>query len=92
MSNPLNLISGQRYRIIKPFTDYDRHTHQPGEAWTFIRTNFLPYEDGLTVHLRLDDDPRELLFRLQWRPEEQAELIEHFTEYVVPDNVVSAPH
>jgi hypothetical protein len=84
MSNPLNLTPGQKYKIVKPFTDYDRHVHQPGEMWTFVETNFLPYEDGLTVHLRLDDNPKVLLFRLQWRPEEQADIIEHFTDFVEP--------
>jgi hypothetical protein len=84
MSNPLKLTPGQRYRITKPFTDYDHHVHQPGERWTFLHTNFLPYDDGLTVHFRLDNDPREQLFRLQWRPEEQAVIIEHFSDYVTP--------
>jgi len=84
MSNPLKLIPGQRYRIIKPFTDYDRQVHQPGETFTFLYTNFLPYEDGLTVHLHIDNDPRVLLFRMQWRPEEQAAIIENFTDYVTP--------
>ena len=84
MSNPLKLTPGQKYVITKPFTDYDKHVHQPGETWTFLRTNFLPYEDGLTVHLRLDNDPRELLFRMQWRQEEQAAIIENFTDYVTP--------
>jgi hypothetical protein len=84
MSNPLNLIPGQKYKVIKPFTDYDRHVHAPGNTWTFVETNFLPYEDGLTVHLRLDDDPKVLLFRLQWRQEEQAAIIENFRDYVEP--------
>jgi Domain of unknown function (DUF3601) len=86
MSNPLGLIPGQRYKVIKPFTDYDKHTHEAGGAWTFVETNFLPYEDGLTVHIRLDNDPRVLLFRLQWRQEEQAAIIENFKDFVEPCN------
>ncbi|MET0465376.1 MAG: DUF3601 domain-containing protein [Chitinophagaceae bacterium] len=85
MSNPLKLIPGQKYRLVKPFTDYDRTLHPTGETWTFLRTNFLPYEDGLTVHLRLFDDPREeVIFRLQWREEEQAAIIENFNDFVTP--------
>jgi hypothetical protein len=84
MSNQLNLIPGQKYKIVKPFTDYDRQVHQPGETWTFVETNFLPYEDGLTVHIRLDDNPKVLVFRLQWRQEEQADIIENFTTFVEP--------
>jgi hypothetical protein len=83
MSNPLKLIPGQKYKVIKAFTDYDRHVHEPGGIWTFVETNFLPYEDGLTVHIRLDDNPKVLVFRLQWRREEQAGIIENFAEYVV---------
>lgn len=83
MSNPLNLTPGKKYKVVKPFTDHDKHVHEPGQTWTFVETNFLPYEDGLTVHLTLDGNPNKvLLFRLQWRREEQADIIEHFRDYV----------
>ncbi len=82
MSNPLGLTPGQRYKVVRPFTDYDRNVHETGQIWTFVETNFLPYDDGLTVHLTLDDNPNVLLFRLQWRQEEQADIIEHFLDYV----------
>ncbi|MEI9943630.1 MAG: DUF3601 domain-containing protein [Chitinophagaceae bacterium] len=82
MSNALHLIPGQKYKVIKPFTDYDKQVHEVGTTWTFVETNFLPYEDGLTVHIRLDNDPRVLLFRLQWRQEEQAGIIDNFKDYV----------
>jgi hypothetical protein len=82
MTNQLNLLSGQKYKVIKPFTDYDRDIHPIGETWTFVETNFLPYEDGLTVHIRFGNDPKVTLFRLQLREEEQADLIHSFGEYV----------
>ena len=72
MSNPLKLTSGQKYIVVKPFTDYDRNVHPVGETFTFSRTNFLPYEDGLTMHVFLDGNPRELVCRFQWRQEQQA--------------------
>jgi uncharacterized protein DUF3601 len=84
MSNPLNLTPGQRYVVVKPFTDYDHHVHPVGETFTFSRTNFLPYEDGLTLHVFLDDPEKELICRFQWRPEQQADLIENFTDHVSP--------
>jgi hypothetical protein len=84
MSNPLNLTPGQKYRIIKPFTDYDRALHKVGQCWTFVETHFLPYEDGLTVMVRLDGNPTTLAFRLQWRPEQQADIINNFLDYVEP--------
>ena len=82
MSNPLKLIPGQKYKLVKPFTDYDKEIHPIGETWAFITTNFLPYEDGLTVHISLGVDPKEWMFRLQWRREEQADIIENFGDYV----------
>ena len=74
------LIPGQRYRVVRAFTDFDRQVHPVGESWVFGHTNFLPYEDGLTLHVRLGGLP--VVYRLQWRPEEQAALIENFTTFV----------
>ena len=87
MSNPLNLNPGQKYIVVKPFTDYDKNIHPVGETFTFSRTNFLPYEDGLTLHVFLDNNPQELICRFQWRPEQQADLIENFTQYVELVNI-----
>ena len=84
MSNPLRLVPGKRYKVVQPFTDYDRQVHPVGETWTFVETNFLPYADGLTLHVKLKDALVETVYRLQWRPEEQAPLMEHFSDFVVP--------
>ncbi len=80
MGNAVNLISGQKYRVIKPFVDFDQIIHPVGETWTFVMTNFLPYDDGLTLHLIRDNI--NIAYRLQWREEEQAEIIENFKDYV----------
>jgi hypothetical protein len=82
MSNPLKLEAGKQYRLIKPFTDYDQNIHPVGETWVFSRTAFLPYEDGLTLHVFLPGDPKEKICRLQWRREQQADIIEQFSDYV----------
>jgi len=82
MSNPLNLIPGKKYKVIKSFTDYDHCVHEVGKTWTFVTTNFVPYDDGLTLHVLQDDISRERVYRLHWRKEEQAEIIEHFINYV----------
>ena len=55
MSNPLNLIPGKKYKVINSFTDYDHCVHEVGETWTFVTTNFLPYENGLTPYVLQDD-------------------------------------
>ena len=80
MNNVLKLDIGLQYQVIKPFTDYDGILHNIGETWTYLGTNFLPYEDGLTLHVLIDNI--EVVYRLQWRKEEQAEIIENFQEYV----------
>jgi hypothetical protein len=65
---------------VREFVDYDRLLHPVGEAWVFECTNFLPYEDGLTLHVSVDGRART--YRLQWRPEAQAALIENFSNFV----------
>lgn len=75
------LTPGQRYRVVREFIDYDRLVHPVGETWVFEHTNFVPYEDGLTLHVSLGGLP--MVYRLQWRPEEQAAIIENFTNFVV---------
>ena len=76
------LIPGQQYRVVTEFTDYDGRRHPVGETWVFETTNFVPYEDGLTLHIMARGLP--LIYRFQQRPEEQAALIAHFTDFVVP--------
>ena len=80
MADIRTLIPGQRYRVIREFTDYDGRQHPVGETWVFEQTNFVPYEDGLTLHVSAHGLP--LVYRLQQRPEEQAAIIEHFTDFV----------
>lgn len=80
MDNSLNLRPGRTYRVCREFTDYDGMVHQPGESWVYEGTNFLAYDDGLTLHVLLDGRP--VVYRLQWRAEEQGAIIEHFNEYV----------
>ncbi|MGI4872987.1 MAG: DUF3601 domain-containing protein [Janthinobacterium lividum] len=75
------LIPKQRYQVVREFVDYDGIRHPVGETWVFEGTNFLPYEDGLTLHVSLHGLPQ--VYRLQWRLEEQAAIIEDFTDYVV---------
>lgn len=84
MSNPLELIPGSKYRVVKEFFDYDKILHPIGETWTFEGTNFLPYDDGLTLHVLRGDPPKQISYRLQWRQEEQAFIIDNFKGFVEP--------
>lgn len=83
MDNILNLIPGQQYLVIKPFADYDGIVHGVGETWTYQGTNFIPYDDGLTLHVLVNNS--SIVYRLQWRKEAQSEIIENFSQYVEPN-------
>lgn len=80
MENSLKLLVGKEYMVTNAFTDYDGMVHEPGEIWIYEGTNFMPYDDGLTFYVSKADE--KLAYRLQWRKEEQAEIIENFTKYV----------
>lgn len=82
MDNSLNLIFGQEYLVVKPFVDYDGFIHGIGETWIYQGTGFLPYDDGLTLHVLKDN--MAVVYRLQWRKEAQADIIENFKDYVEP--------
>lgn len=75
-----NLVQGRIYIVINAFTDYDGISHPPGERWRFMEKNFLPYEDGLTLHI--EKNGRAETIRLQWREESQGQVIDDFSEYV----------
>jgi hypothetical protein len=74
------LVPGQTYCVIQNFIDYDGIVHPIGECWRFTAKNFLPYEDGLSLFV--EKDGMKLSFRLQWRTESQAQIIDNFSNYV----------
>lgn len=80
MDNALKLLPGHQYVVKKAFVDYDGILHDVGELWIYEGTNFLPYEDGLTLHVLLWNEPH--VYRLQWREEAQASIIDNFKDYV----------
>lgn len=74
------LTPGKTYFVTEPFTDYDGITHPYGETWRFVQKDFLPYEDGLTLHIEVNG--KRASIRLQWRDETQGKIIDDFSEYV----------
>lgn len=82
MDNHLKLISGQKYRVVKTFADYDNFIHEIGETWIYLGTHFVPYYDGLTLHVMTPDRSKEMVYRFQWDRQQQSEIIENFNEYV----------
>ena len=72
---------GQGYEVVHAFTDFDGDEHPPGESWTYLGHNFVPYEDGLCLFVTMDGE-REWNLRMCWRPEDQGPVIDHFKDYV----------
>lgn len=79
----VDLIPRRTYRVTRAFHDFDKTLHNVGEVWSFIEKHFLPYDDGLTLTVEQNGQPR--LFRMQWRPEEQGEIIDNFSNYVAEE-------
>lgn len=86
-SNPLErkfsafeLIQGKTYRVIADFVDYDGLSHKVGESWSFAGQNFLPYDDGLTLHIVKDG--KNSVIRMQCSPEFQGPIVGAFSDFV----------
>ncbi len=80
--NILQLQQELPYKVIKEFIDYDKQLHPIGETWIYKGTAFLPYEDGLSLFVNKNDSL--IMYRLQWRKEEQADIIDNFKDFVEP--------
>jgi hypothetical protein len=72
---------GGRYRVIRPFSDFDGRVHEVGEAWTYLDHNFLPYHDGHTLHVELPDG-QKATYRFSDGPEEQSEVTGNLAKYI----------
>jgi len=78
-----HLEPGRAYHVVQPFTDHDGITHPVGESWTFRGATFLPYEDGLSLHVTTPAGAARQI-RLQQRPQAQARIADALFEYVHP--------
>lgn len=77
-----HLKAGRKYMIVKSFRDYDNYTYEEGNVIEFIGSNFVPYDDGLSLFCVYKD--REKLIRLQVRPEAQLETARNLQQYLAP--------
>lgn len=78
-----HLVPGQRYRVTRAFADFDGVLHDVGETWTYLGTAYLPYDDGRSLFVSIDDTS-ELHIRMQDRAEEQAEVLAKLELYLAP--------
>jgi hypothetical protein len=77
-----HLMPERDYVVARAFRDFDAGEHPVGEAWTYIGSSFLPYDDGLSLFVVIDGQRRQI--RMQWRDEEQGPIIDHLQDYVQP--------
>ncbi len=77
-----HLVVGQRYRVDRPFQDFDKDIHEAGEIWTFLGSNFSTHDNGLSLFVSLDG-ASEWHIRLQWHSSEQGPVIDDLGEYIV---------
>ena len=82
-----HLLPDTSYSVVQPFTDYDGDVHSVGETWAYRGYRFLPYEDGLSLFVSLSNDD-EWHIRMQWRPEEQGEILDNLEAYVQPASTI----
>ena len=75
-----SLLPGRTYQVIREFTDYEQRVHAVGETWTFIFSKFAPSDDGMLLQIRQHGELGS--FRMQWRSESQAHVMDCFTSYV----------
>lgn len=76
-----HLVPARRYEVIRPWTDFDGHTHAIGEAWIFVAWSYLPHDNGLSLFVSLDSQ-QEWAVQMQCRPEEQGAIVDSLEEYL----------
>ncbi len=79
----MHLAPGQRCRVVCAFVDHDGIVHPVGETLRFLRSDFLPYENGLSLFVAMPGGA-ERQIRLQWRPEAEGPVIDALDQYVLP--------
>ena len=75
-----DLLPGRTYRVVAAFEDYDGRIHAVGESWRFLRKNFIPYDDGLSLFV--EREGRVVQIRLQWLATAQGKIIDGFSDFV----------
>ena len=80
------IIRGERYRVIKQFTDADATIHPLGEEWTFLAPTLDRDTDVLTLFVRSPSgDEWAIGLIANWRSHPgQADVMENWLDYLAP--------
>lgn len=77
----MNLIAGQKCRVVKGFVDADGDQHKIGAEWVFVCTMFDRQSDTLTLCIRKDDGT-EWQIPLSWKSPAQDAVIENLKSFI----------
>ena len=83
MSGFTHMVPDRTYRVVQSFTDFDGRVHAVGDRWTFRGESFLPYDEGLSLFVTIND--REQQVRMRLFPEDQGPLVDNFKDYLVEE-------
>jgi hypothetical protein len=78
-----HLKPGQYYRVECDFRDNEGRRHQAGQLWLYRSYDFLPYEDGLTLHF-MTEQGDDLQVRLQDRADAEQPVIKNLEMLLAP--------
>ncbi len=77
------LSAGHWYRVVKEFTDAEGDTHPVGEAWRFIGTAYMHYDDVRCFCVSLDGEG-EWTFHLMGAPGAGGMILRDLDQYIEP--------
>lgn len=75
------LVRGEAYRVVRAFQDADGDLHPVGEQWSFICATFSKFDDEIQIAICRKDGTGWRV-PLVWKPEKQADIIEHVESYL----------
>jgi hypothetical protein len=78
------LVRGQVYRVIRPFTGSDGSNHPVGEEWRFLGEMFNKFDDELILCVQFPSG-QEWKISLIWTADQQAEILNRWSNYVAKE-------
>jgi hypothetical protein len=75
------LVRGERYRLLRTFSDADGLKHVIGEEWQFLSSMFSRYDNEYLLSVRLVSGG-ECRIRLRYEAGKEKEVIDRFHEFI----------
>ena len=72
---------GQKYSIVREFSDAGRQVHTIGESWTYLGHFYVPYDDVESIYVSIDGD-NECCIPMRTTADQQADILKDLENYV----------